>query len=709
MKCITVGLLLSLSMNFAHADVFAKFTNFGDSANIEHTASFGDSENISQPVPNTSNDTTFAPDYRWPVDISRHLSGTFGETRSAHFHSGLDIKTWGREGYPVFASEQGYISRIAISAVGYGKVLYVTHPNGYTSVYAHLQRFRPDIQAYIDSIRVARGFLFEIDVDLGYAENRINGAPTKPRFEVNRGERIAFSGSSGIGPPHLHFEIRNPEERALNALEYGIAVKDQISPTIRSLMVLPLSARSRVQGQTTKQAFRGVTNENGATDFGVIEVDGPIGVAFDIFDRADEVTNKYAFYEAWLIDHGIGHEQGHEQGPEQGPDKGSEPGNPTPTRADTVFYQRIDAVDFEDGGAMFFDRLAGPDNRRRSYQAFFPQEGPSIPFYKQATVGPGVGQSLGSQAGEQRRFELVVKDYNGNTSRAFYRLEQRQSQPPIPDGFHLAQQKAHQSAKNTAQNTFAKHPSDWNWQTNWVSINDSITAELPDSSTHWIQNHQLFSMIRLNPNKPSMLRSQDQRIRLLAEEGSFSDTLSLGVFHDHFERPLLGILPLPLPQQKPITIEWFVGDYLPALDSLGYTRESLALFKFNPEENSFSRVSSQLRGGTLRARVSGSGLFTLWADTLAPKVSNVKVGPTVFGSTGVRLNFSEEHSGINTKASFIRVNGKQGIIEYDYEEDEMLYYLPGWIAQPSEPLLIEYEVVDGSGNRTKSRIEQSVP
>ena len=676
MKRIAVGLLLSLSMNFAHADVFAKS------------------------IPSTSEDTTFVPDYRWPVDISRHLSGTFGETRSAHFHSGLDIKTWGREGYPVFASEQGYISRIAISAVGYGKVLYVTHPNGYTSVYAHLQRFRPDIQDFIDSIRVAKGFLFEIDVDLGYAENRINGAPTKPRFEVNRGERIAFSGSSGIGPPHLHFEIRNPEERALNALEYGIAVKDQVPPTIRSLMVLPLSARSRVQGQTTKQAFRGVTNENGATDFGVVEVDGPIGVAFDIFDGADEVTNKYAFYEAWLIDHGTGNEQVREHRQDQEHKPRREPGNPTSIRSDTVFYQRIDTVDFEDGGAMFFDRLAGPGNRRRSYQAFFPQEGPSIPFYKRATVGPGVGQSLGSQAGEQRRFELVVKDYNGNTSRAFYRLEQRQSQPPIPDGFHLAQQNAQQNAQ---------HPSDWIWQTNWVSINDSITAELPDSSTHWIQNHQLFSMIRLNPNKPSMLRSQDKRIRLLADEGSFSDTLSVGVFHDHSERPLLGILPLPLPQQKPFTIEWFVGDYLPALDSLGYARESLALFKFNPEDHTFSRVSSQLRGGTLRARVSGSGLFTLWADTLAPKVSNLKVGPTVFGSTGVSLNFSEEHSGINTRASFIRVNGKQGIIEYDYEEDEMLYYLPGWVAQPSESLLIEYEVVDGSGNRTTRRIERSVP
>ena len=580
----------------------------------------------------------------------------------------------------------------------------MTHPNGYTSVYAHLQRFRPDIQAFIDSIRVARGFLFEIDLDLGYAENRIKGAPNNPRFQVNRGERIAFSGSSGIGPPHLHFEIRNPEERALNALEYGIAVKDRVPPTIRSLMVLPLSARSRVEGQTSKQAFRGTTTDGGATDFGVVQVDGPIGVAFDIFDGADEVTNKYAFYEAWLIDHGLVHEQGIEEGAEQRAEQGVEakpetahkPGNHTPTDADTVFYQRIDAVDFEDGGAMFFDRLAGPGDRRRSYQAFFTQEGPSIPFYKQATKGPGVGESLSSNAGDQRSFELVVKDYNGNTSRAFYRLKQQQSQPPNPDPFQLAQQSS-------------LHPSDWNWQTNWVSINDSNTSELPHANTQWIQHHQLFTMLRLNPDQPAMLKSHDQRIRLLAEAGSFSDTLSVGVFHDDSERPLLGILPLPLPQQKPFTIEWFVGDYLSALDSLGYDQESLALFKFDPEDNSFSRVSSQLRGGTLRARVSGSGLFTLWADTLAPKVSNLKVGPTVFGSTGVHLNFSEEHSGIDTRASFIRVNGKQGIIEYDYEEDEMLYYLPGWIAQPSEPLLIEYEVVDGSGNRTARRIERSVP
>ena len=116
MKQIAVGLLLGLSMNVAQANVFEKSASFNgaapfvDSASLANSGTFADSASFEKSVPTTKEDTTFTPDYRWPIDISRHLSGTFGETRSAHFHSGLDIKTWGREGYPVFASERGYIS-----------------------------------------------------------------------------------------------------------------------------------------------------------------------------------------------------------------------------------------------------------------------------------------------------------------------------------------------------------------------------------------------------------------------------------------------------------------------------------------------------------------------------------------------------------------------------------------------------------------------
>ena len=127
------------------------------------------------------------------------------ENPLAHFHSGLDIKTWGREGYPVFATERVH-KPDSYSARGYGKVLYVTHPNGYTSVYAHLQRFSPELQAYIDSVR-GRGYRFEIDIDLGYASNTQSRKTSGHLFPVTRGQRIVHRFYWNW-PPHLHFELR---------------------------------------------------------------------------------------------------------------------------------------------------------------------------------------------------------------------------------------------------------------------------------------------------------------------------------------------------------------------------------------------------------------------------------------------------------------------------------------------------------------------
>lgn len=669
-------------------------------------------------------DTTFVPDYRWPVDVSRHLSGTFGETRSAHFHSGLDIKTWGREGYPVFATEKGYISRMAISARGYGKVLYVTHPNGYTSVYAHLQRFSPELQAYIDSIRVAQGYRFEIDIDLGYAANTHQGSRSNPRFPVQRGQRIAYTGSTGIGPPHLHFELRNPQERALNALEFGIQVKDRVPPTIRSLMVVPLAANSRVHGQTQRKVFQAIAKgetDNASVNFGRIAVQGPIGVAFDIFDGADEVNNKYAFYQAWLIDHGPeNNDETHATSPDTSPD--NLPDTSTKTSPDTLVHQRIDALDFDNGGAMFFDRLAAPNSKRRSFQAFFPQDGPIIPFYKIMKAGPGVGLALDASTSSARRYELIVQDYAGNESRASYLLE-------VDAEHHAQDETVHHYATKI-------HPSDWTWKTNWVAVNDSLSWSLDPSHTewpqapfiqandhrsnevqsskgHWFQDGVLHTITRLLPDSNQRIKTEDRRIHWFAQEGSFPDTLSLGMFHDQIQPPdsaghpipLLGILPLPLPQQKSITVEWFVGDYLKGYKNKdGQLPSQLGLFRFNPEDQSYSRVASTLHGGMIRAHISGSGLFTLWADSLPPRAFNVAIQPTVFGTTGVSLRFEEEHSGIETSQTTILVNGQRGIIEFDYEDDSMLYYRPNWTANKGDTLEIEYQLVDGSGNRIQERI-----
>ena len=136
--------------------------------------------------------------YAEPVKIPILLSGSFAELRNNHFHSGIDIKTQGRVDIPVFSVADGFISRISISPTGYGNVLYIDHDNGTTSVYGHLNQFRPDIQNYIKNVQYERKS-FKVDVQI------LPGI-----FPVQKNEKFALSGNSGSSEgPHLHFEIRN--------------------------------------------------------------------------------------------------------------------------------------------------------------------------------------------------------------------------------------------------------------------------------------------------------------------------------------------------------------------------------------------------------------------------------------------------------------------------------------------------------------------
>ncbi|MFO7721109.1 MAG: M23 family metallopeptidase, partial [Gillisia sp.] len=164
-----------------------------------------------------------------PLDVDLVLSGTFGELRSNHFHSGLDIKTQQREGLNVLASAEGYVSRINVQHYGYGKALYIQHPNGYTTVYGHLKKFSPAIEAYIKKQQYAKE-TYEIEL-----------FPTASELKVENGELVAFSGNTGgSGGPHLHFEIRDGQQRPMNPKLFGVNVKDNQAPVINSLYVYPI-------------------------------------------------------------------------------------------------------------------------------------------------------------------------------------------------------------------------------------------------------------------------------------------------------------------------------------------------------------------------------------------------------------------------------------------------------------------------------------
>ena len=166
-----------------------------------------------------------------PIGIPISLSGNFGELRSNHFHTGLDIKTNGSINYRIYAIDTGYVSRINISHKGYGKAIYIDHPNGYTSVYAHLNRFPEKIE------KIIRQKQYELK------QEEITYYLDSSQIVVNKGEIIAYSGNSGSSSgPHLHFEIRETKsEHPVNPQRFNFKILDTRFPIIKQLKLYHFS------------------------------------------------------------------------------------------------------------------------------------------------------------------------------------------------------------------------------------------------------------------------------------------------------------------------------------------------------------------------------------------------------------------------------------------------------------------------------------
>ena len=226
--------------------------------------------------------TPYPQDYfTSPLDITLVLSGTFAELRSNHFHSGLDIKTQGKEGFKTYAAAAGYVSRIKISHYGYGKALYITHPNGYTTVYAHLQKFSPTIEAYVKKQQYLKE-LFELDL-----------FPKAKDLKISAKEVIAYTGNTGgSGGPHLHFEIRDKQERPMNPMLFGFDIKDTTKPLVYELYGYPLSEGSHINGETSRVKIRIIKLPNGHYKTEQITAFGKIGFGIISTDRQDFASNK---------------------------------------------------------------------------------------------------------------------------------------------------------------------------------------------------------------------------------------------------------------------------------------------------------------------------------------------------------------------------------------------------------------------------------
>lgn len=238
-----------------------------------------------------ANNTTAQYNYRSPLDIPLVLSANFGELRAHHFHSGIDFKTQGTVNKNVYAIEDGYISRIGVNAGGYGLVLYIDHPNGQTSVYAHLNSFAPKIAKFVKEEQY-KNELYTIDVS--------NLDSTL--LPIKRGELIALSGNTGSsGGPHVHFEIRDTKtETPLDPLPYYMdKITDQVKPEIKGLAVYPYSGHGVVN--VSSNPYRISITALNKPNRKPIEAWGQIGIGIYAIDRMTGTNNIYGVRQVKLF------------------------------------------------------------------------------------------------------------------------------------------------------------------------------------------------------------------------------------------------------------------------------------------------------------------------------------------------------------------------------------------------------------------------
>lgn len=217
--------------------------------------------------------------------IRNFLSGNFSELRPNHFHTGLDYKFGGIEGEPIYAAADGWVHRIKVSSFGYGNVIYIKHQGGHITLYGHLRNFSPKIEKWMKAKMYQQ------------KQNELEVYPVQWEIPIKKGELIANGGNTGSsGGPHLHFEIRDSLDQAMDPLAAGFPeILDNIPPTPQKIAIVPLEIDSRVNGKFQRLELTPVLNGSNYRILENIQVTGKVGLEIQSYDKLDGAENQNGF------------------------------------------------------------------------------------------------------------------------------------------------------------------------------------------------------------------------------------------------------------------------------------------------------------------------------------------------------------------------------------------------------------------------------
>jgi len=218
-----------------------------------------------------------------PLEIPLNLSGTFGELRNTHFHTGIDIKTKGKQGLKVKSIKDGYVVWIKVNKGGYGKSVYIKHPDGITSIYAHLKKFSNKIEAYVKNLQYQK------------KSYEIQNFPSAGDLSFKAGDLIGYSGNTGSSTgPHLHFEVRDSRtNNPLNPIKFGLDVIDTIKPIINSLYLYKVYTDGNYH-LLRKIEIKKINK--GSYIASPIKHSGRLGIGINYYDRQNKTYSKNGIY-----------------------------------------------------------------------------------------------------------------------------------------------------------------------------------------------------------------------------------------------------------------------------------------------------------------------------------------------------------------------------------------------------------------------------